>query len=91
MKTECDYEICSMITFSTGHISQEDAYLLANNELAISREEGWILYINHDEEAYMRYSEELRKLLAIAKTWGCDYLMLDSDGLIYPHLKQFNW
>ena len=99
------YEIEKTLVSSTCHITLKDnENLEVESEsntapilLVYKYEQGFMIYINPNEEVYNdqdvkdNYSTQLRDLLLIAKQNGCVYLKLDCDGTVYEHLETFDW
>lgn len=83
------YEIHTMLTISTGHVSLETAKYLDEGEFgAFNRKYGWVVPIVEGRDGL---PEDLAACLAFASKLGATFVMFDSDGDKLDELPEFEW
>lgn len=100
------YEIHKTLVVSTGHITKEDSEFLSvphPSSLIIypMGDYGWWIFVGErgmrdcdmsDEEVIDEGgSEDLVRLIKLAREQGCTWLMLDRDGPVYDDLNEYHW
>lgn len=81
---------------STAHISYEDAQELtfqidAGHVNGMSRDHGWLLSVNHQNELIEKELPSVANLLSVAQASGLEWLLLDCDGPTLEGLNSFVW
>jgi hypothetical protein len=98
-ETEPD-EIHKMICLSTSHVCGDTALKFQNaNKIGSmpvfydKREYGWFVHVSTDSEPdeLAQYPEDVQGVLAYARTRGCGWVMLDSDGPVVEGLPTWEW
>lgn len=91
-------DISHMLTVSTGHISKETRNLLAKAAhsetyfpVAVYEKGNCGFYLYVPDEMDDTLPVELKHLLQITKSLGCEILCLDSDGSVLPNMEHYNW
>lgn len=89
------------LVLSTAHIRCATAELLNNwADLPPARQPlgvaptqyGWFLPTRIDtKQAARHFPKEIPAILALGRTHGCDYVLLDCDGPTEPGLPAFPW
>lgn len=101
-----DLEISKMLTVSTAHLTKEDVrYLeLAGStdygDLTVYEKRfhsvyyeslyGWFVYVPDDLNE-IDVSENLKHILAFAKSHECDWMCFDEDGCVIKELDTYDW
>ena len=87
-----------ILTVSTGHISKKTRDLLtraAHGEtyfpVAVYEKGKCGFYLYVPDEMDDTLPVELKHLLQITKSLGCEILCLDSDGSVLPNMEHYNW
>lgn len=90
--------ISHILTVSTGHISKKTRDLLtraAHGEtyfpVAVYEKGKCGFYLYVPDEMDDTLPVELKHLLQITKSLGCEILCLDSDGSVLPNMEHYNW
>jgi len=95
-----DSGIFPYLDCSTGHIPLKDANLLAVYKGALPvypYPEGFWVHVCEDDDDNVKtlrkagFSKSFLNVLAFARSKGCYFLRLDSDGKTYSELKQHSW
>jgi hypothetical protein len=91
-----DLEISRMLTVSTAHITGGDSDLLADPYAGIvsySTPYGWLVFteIMEDDCGFDPASPALKKILALAKDHGCEWVRFDESGPEIDGLETFEW
>jgi len=94
-----NYEVQSVIVFSTGHMSEYDNDLLSGDQperiSCYTFDFGYFVWLDADigKEAIMLdgFSEEFAAIYITARGMGARYVQFDSDGPIYGQHKVFEW
>lgn len=98
-------EIESMLTCSTGHITEQDSKMLTEFATEFASgvreigwhvslypyDEGWFIWTGGDTVHYDSLSEHANKLVALARENRCTWLRLDRDGDTIEGLPIFDW
>ena len=88
-------EIARMLTVSTAHITGGDSDVLAEpygGIVSYSTPHGWLVYTEiFDDPGEDALSPALKKLLALAKNHGCEWVRLDESGPEIEGLEIFEW
>lgn len=92
------YESETIITLSTGHISEETTNILDNDELNginvyKKGEYGWIIYIldEKQEGSLKELPEDLKEVIRFARDKKSKMICLDRDAELVNDLPVFNW
>jgi hypothetical protein len=99
------YEINTEIVFSTAHITDSTASSLSKENgdlygilIIYPYKYGWRIFvpIESDFDGTLVWLiengfNELVSLLTIARDMRCKWLVIDSDGPVYDHVKQYDW
>lgn len=96
-------ETCSMLTLSTGHVSEATAEMLERegdlNAMGVSvypkdagggEKFGWYVYLPCDC-TQAAIPDDLKRCLSKARALGCSVLCLDCDGPEDPELETYDW
>lgn len=96
-------ETCSVLTLSTGHVSERTAEALEQesglNAMGISvypkdagggEKFGWYVYLPRGC-THASIPDDLKRCLAKAQAMGCRILCLDCDGPEDPELETYDW
>ena len=90
--------ISHILTVSTGHIYKKTRDLLtraAHGEtyfpVAVYEKGKCGFYLYVPDEMDDTLPVELKHLLQITKSLGCEILCLDSDGSVLPNMEHYNW
>lgn len=85
-------DVASMVTVSTGHISEDTAKNLEANVADLGAyskgEYGWLIYAGDDRKST---DPSLQACIAYAQSLGCVWLCLDRDGAVVESLPQYDW
>lgn len=105
MQTINDPVILKELIVSSVHITDQDQQILTNaclEESSISEwldvEEttdgtGWRIFVDEDSQEFgdSNLSNYFYDLMYEANKFGCQYLVIDSDGPVYDELTKFGW
>lgn len=82
------FEICTMLTVSTGHVRPSTAAYLDDAPFAVFRkgDYGWLVYVTDERPDLM--PDELWPIIELAREKGCVWLTLDNDG---PRVAELPW
>ena len=91
--------ITKVLDVSTAHITEKDNNLLSSNDtyvISYPKDHGFFVYVPEAAKiiktfARDGYSKAFLKLMKMASEHKCGWIMLDSDGTVYPQLKVFDW
>jgi hypothetical protein len=85
-----DTTISQVLELSTAHLTFDEAQNAAVDRVAaMTCDYGWLFSTASTvDETEL---PNLKKALEFAKSLGCSYLRLDSDGPTTPALAQFEW
>lgn len=81
-----------MLVASTAHVTQETCnnWLPDADMPAFEKADyGWFIYVGNADPADM--PEDLRAVIAKARNFGCQWLMLDRDGNTLDGLETYDW
>lgn len=88
--------VVQCLDVSTAHITELTHYTLgkaaATNKLKITvakYEYGY--FVTVPSEVDPRHSKSLQDIFAYARELGCELVALDSDGVMHPRLKTYDW
>lgn len=89
-------EIYKMLVLSTAHVTKETADLLDLDEIEglVVYDKGgygWFIVVTDYDDDTTNIPDDLEKILAYAKSKGCDWLALDRDGEINNNLPTYVW
>lgn len=97
-KSEDKYEIQRVLVLSTGHIREQDERFLRNHDGAyyiIPYEYGYFVWVPSElenlEDAMGEVPPKIGELIKLAFEENCQWLRLDSDGMIVEGLEEFDW
>lgn len=88
-------EIAQTLVLSTGHISDETRRRLEGPIAGWPAcggpysEYGWFLYA--DKTRPMGTPDDLWDIMVFARQQGCQYVLLDQDGLVVEGLREYDW
>lgn len=93
-----------VLDISTGHITENDNKLLADEECPVSAYKfiyGFLVNVPHNlENIYEEtrkaivitgFSDAFQTIYELARKNKCDYIMFDCDGITYEDLPVFEW
>ena len=96
MSTE--YELSTLCTFSTAHITENDARILSTHDVTGILRTGYGYRVVISEEMFDsedpvrdQLSLAFIKLMKLALKSSWDYIEIDRDGPVYDNLVKFNW
>lgn len=85
----------TMLVVSTGHVSEETAAMLEDNNIGVSvyskDDYGWFVVVTDWKEFEEEIPEDLARCLKLAEEKNCSWLCLDCDGETYPELPVYHW
>jgi hypothetical protein len=83
-----------MLEISTGHVSKEGVDILTdpnNSDVSVydKGDYGWIIFV--ESEIDDKLEQSLKDILQYAKDHGCQWVMLDCDGIEIDELPIYDW
>jgi hypothetical protein len=88
-------EVRKLLCLSTAHVSKETADILDSSTpknwpvFGFGGEYGWVIYA-HDEQD-LEIPPDLWALCEYARSFDCDYIMLDCDASVIESLPTYEW